>query len=602
MKFVLIFLGIFFTSQLIAQCTGSEPAVDLGPDTVLCQGTSLTLNAPAGFNYYSWSTGTTGNSIVVTTDGTYSLDAVITGTNLVLNGNFQGGTTAAANNFTSSYAPGSGGSWGLLSNPGQYAISTSPNLTHTNFMNCGDHTSGTGNMLIANGASTANTTVWTQTVTVTPGTDYLFSFWEMNVLNDPAVSNLQLYINGVAISAVVPTPATGCSWVVNDGTWNSGASTSAILSIVNQSTASSGNDFAIDDIFFAPVCVVTDSINVVYDTVQVNAGSDITFCANEPEILTASSSVAITDYTWSNGNQGAVATPLTTGTYTVTGTSVNGCVDSDDAQVTIIAMDWNISQILTGPTDCGASTGYVSVMTSGTFQDPPTYTWSGPGAGSPNFINASVFSSLSTGWYYLTIESNGCFRYDSAQVVPNNPPIAQLNAAPTSGIWPLAVNLTNTSQNGNSYYWDFGNGNTATVPDLTGQYQIYDTTGVYMVMLVAINGNCTDTAYVTITVNEPPVIPPVVPVSLETSNVFSPNNDGVNEVFSFKLENITTLDVTVLNRWGQVVYESSGANFSWDGKTADGVVVEAGVYFYTYKATGAQQENFEGHGFLHLVR
>lgn len=602
MKLLIGIAFLFFSIHTIAQCNGSEPTIDLGNDAILCQGELLELNAPSGFDYYNWSNGSAADSLIVSSTGAYFVEAGIIGGNLVLNGNFQGGTTAAANNFTTAYAPGSGGTYGLLSTAGQYAISTSPSLVHNNFMLCGDHTTGTGNMLIANGASTANTTVWSQTVNVTPGTNYIFSFWQTNVLNAVEVSNLQLYINNVPISSIVPTNTTGCSWQENNGVWNSAASTQAILSIVNQSVLSSGNDFAIDDIFFAPICIVSDTINIIYDTIQVNAGTDIQFCANESENLTATANVAVTDWSWSSGESTAQITPLTAGMYTVTGTSVNGCTSSDAVNVAITAMDWDIDQVIMGPSDCGVNNGYVSVMTSGTFSDPASYNWSGPGPNSTNDIDASVFTDLSPGWYYLVIESDGCYRYDSVQVIPNNPPVAAISATPTSGIYPVTVDITNSSQNSNDYYWDFGNGNTTTSTDLSGQQQVYDTTGVYTIMLIAANGNCSDTTYVTITVNEPPVIPPTVPVSLETSNVFTPNGDGVNDVYAFKLENITELDLVILNRWGQVMFQSTDLVVTWNGKTLIGMDAPAGVYFYNYKAVGAQNEQFEGHGFIHLVK
>jgi len=602
MKALTVIFTFFFALSAYTQCNGTEPQINLGNDTVICANQTLDLIAPAGFDYYSWSTGAMSNTITVTNSGEYSVNAGIVGSNLVLNPDFQGGTTAASNNFTTSYTPGTGGSFGLLSNPGTYAISTSPSLVHTNFSNCGDHTSGTGNMLIANGSSTPNTNVWSQTITVLPNTNYLFAFWQMNVLNATEVSNLQLYINNVPISNIVPTSTTGCVWQENSGMWNSMGATQAILSIVNQSTLSSGNDFAIDDIYFAQICVVSDTINVEYDTLQVNAGTDLLFCANESDDLVATANMPGTIFNWSSGETTATITPTASGIYTVTGTSVNGCTDTDEANVSITAMDWDIDQVLSGPTNCGENNGYVSVITSGTFQDPPMYTWTGPGAGNPNFINASVWDNLSVGWYFIEIESNGCYRYDSVQVIPSDPPIAAVSATPTSGIYPLNVNLQNSSQNANTYFWDFGNGNTATVNDLSSQNQTYDTTGVYTVMLIASNGNCSDTAYVTITVNEPPVIPPVVPVSLETSNVFTPNGDEVNDTYSFKMENIVELELTILNRWGQVVFEGDELTPEWDGKHFSGTEAEDGVYFYIFKAVGAQDEPFEGQGFIHLIR
>ena len=235
--------------------------IDLGNDTSFCTGNSITLDAGPGFDFYDWSNGASTQTISVNQTGTYSVEAGIPTNNLVINGDFEGGITAASNNFTTGYGVGTGGAWGLLSAAGQYAITTSPSLVHNNFPVCADHTSGIGNMFVANGSSVPNINVWSQTVTVNPATDYLFSFWATRVSTDPAGSDLQLYINGVAIGPVNST-TTNCTWVQAADLWNSGPVSTAILSIVNQSTSGSGNDFALDDITFSPVCSTIDSIDV----------------------------------------------------------------------------------------------------------------------------------------------------------------------------------------------------------------------------------------------------------------------------------------------------------------------------------------------------
>ena len=168
----------------------------------------------AGASNYLWNTSATSQSITVNQSGTYSVTGGIPMTNIVQNGDFEGGTTAASNNFTTGYAVGSGGAWGLLSNAGEWAITTAANLVHNNFPGCTDHTTGATNMFVANGASVANTVVWSQTVPVTANTDYLFSFWAMRVSNDP---------NARSICDAVLTPTPGkipfslCSELLEEG-------------------------------------------------------------------------------------------------------------------------------------------------------------------------------------------------------------------------------------------------------------------------------------------------------------------------------------------------------------------------------------------------
>lgn len=53
-----------------------------------------------------------------------------------------------------------------------------------------------------------------------------------------------------------------CTWQNFYAVWNSGPVTSANICIVNQNTAQSGNDFAVDDIVFSPTCRVSDTVRL----------------------------------------------------------------------------------------------------------------------------------------------------------------------------------------------------------------------------------------------------------------------------------------------------------------------------------------------------
>jgi gliding motility-associated-like protein len=318
--------------------------VNLGPDIHHCNPQAVTLNAGNNHDIYQWSNGATTPTITVSAPGTYSVIAKKMGSNLLQHGDFQGGTTNTANGFTTDYIPGTGGAWGLLSNPGQYAISTNPQLTHNNFSSCGDHTTGTGNMFIANGASVPNTVVWSQTVNVNPNQDYSFSFWAMNVVNDPNVSNLQLYINGAPIGPVNQTSTTPCTWTQINDTWNSGAATQAVLSIVNQSSAQGGNDFAIDDIIFTTYCTYYDTVKVTFSNSTIQASANTTICEGSSVTLTANANSVVPNttftYNWNGqGNSGNTlqVSPTQTTNYIVYATDQYGCNTSFKTIVVTIA-------------------------------------------------------------------------------------------------------------------------------------------------------------------------------------------------------------------------------------------------------------------------
>lgn len=309
------------------------PVMNLGPDTTICDGASLTINAPAGFDNYTWSTGATTQSINVTQAGTYFVDASVQMGNTISNGDFENGNTG----FSTQYTVGTGGGWGLLSNPGTYAITTSPSLVHNNFSPCGDHTSGAGNMMVVNGSSVANTNVWCQTVTVTPNTDYSFSCWITNALNDPNVANLQFFVNGVPIGSIFNTAPNGCNWQQFSDTWNSGAATSANICIVNQNTSGGGNDFAIDDITFSPFCTTSDTIVVsVESPTQLITSTDPTCVGGANGEVHVDNSLAI-EYSMDAGANWQVDSffvGLTQGTYTICSRTALGCMVCEDVTLT----------------------------------------------------------------------------------------------------------------------------------------------------------------------------------------------------------------------------------------------------------------------------
>ena len=76
----------------------------------------------------------------------------------------------------------------------------------------------------------------------------------------------------------------------------------------------------------------------------------------------------------------------------------------------------------------------------------------------------------------------------------------------------------------------------------------------------------------------------------------------MNDVFYLDTKETSKVNLIILNRWGNKVYEFTGSSPAWNGKTQSGLDADEGVYFYKYIATGLHGEKIEGHGFLHLIR
>ena len=86
----------------------------------------------------------------------------------------------------------------------------------------------------------------------------------------------------------------------------------------------------------------------------------------------------------------------------------------------------------------------------------------------------------------------------------------------------------------------------------------------------------------------------LVETEIEFPNVFSPNNDGINDFFDLSF---SMIEYKIINRWGNLIFDSKDMNSkTWDG-TFNGQKCNEGVYFYI-----AIVGEIELKGFVELVR
>ena len=433
---ILITVISFFVSNTItAQCISGVPF--LGNDTAICIGQNISLSAPTGYLNYLWNTGATSTSINTNAPGTYWCKASKMGTaNLVTNGDFSAGNTG----FSTGHVYGTGGAWGLLSNAGQYAISTNANLTHNNFPSCGDHTTGTGNYMIVNGSSSANLSVWCQTITVSPNTTYYFSAWITSVVSSsPAI--LSFTVNGSSLGPNHNVSSITCNWQNYFQTWTSGpATTTATICITNQNTAGGGNDFGLDDISFRPECIVQDTILVnTIPSPPTDLGPDTTICNGDTIQMDATDTTNST-YLWSNGVTTPILNVYSDTTVTVTVTRGN-CSTSDTRIVFVIDsphVNFGNDTVL-----CAGSSLNLSMSASNA-----TYSWSN------NMVSSFIFANQDTTYWGTATNMCGSdsdtidISLDSVLIVDLGPPDTVLCTGDTYTITSNVV--------GDSYLWNNG--------------------------------------------------------------------------------------------------------------------------------------------------
>jgi gliding motility-associated-like protein len=386
----------------------------------------------------------------------------------------------------------------------------------------------------------------------------------------------------------LPSGVTSSS--INDATFTSAGIytitvTNTLTGCVTTST-NSANTFTVYQNTVPPIANIT----------AISTNSTIG-CGGNSSTVTLSSTTSSTNttVTWLPGSQTTPTLDVTSaGIYTlVVVDAVNGC--SVSTQYTVSGSSTPPQNVDAGSNvsiPCGSLSTQLNGTTTST--DVVTYDWSGPSASSitsaTNIPNPTVTES---GIYTLTVTnpSNGCTATATVNVVQSTV-TASITANPTEGISPLTVNFDGSASTGaTNYSWTFGDGN---VSGVVNPSNIFTQAGSYTVTLIASASPCSDTATIVIVVN--------AGLTLEIPNVFTPNNDGSNDIFTIKSTGVKEISLQIFNRWGQKLYEFSGPKASWDGKVPSGEGAPEGTYFYFVKATGFDDKEIERNGTVSLFR
>lgn len=248
--------------------TAPAQTITVRNDTTICKDANVQLTA-SGASSYNWTANPADPSLTnpaiasptvqPTQTTVYSLNAQSSySRNLIYNGGFELGNTGFASDYTylSSNPSGDQKAYGIINNANNWSSFFSSSCVANG---------GAGNMMVVDGSTTANDTVWCQTVPVLPNTNYTFSYLLQSVGINPS-ARMDVLINGSPIGNF-NAPGSLCNWVPVSHGWNSGVATTAKICIIDRETAQLGNDFAIDDIRFTYNATCFFSKNV---TITVN--------------------------------------------------------------------------------------------------------------------------------------------------------------------------------------------------------------------------------------------------------------------------------------------------------------------------------------------
>ena len=202
----------------------------------------------------------------------------------------------------------------------------------------------------------------------------------------------------------------------------------------------------------------------------------------------------------------------------------------------------------------------------------------------------------------LTVTSDsGCVSSLSKNnyITVNPTPVANFTVQPhTTTILDPVVSIKDASSGAVLWNWNFGDGS---APFTTGintdaiPYTYADTGAYTITLIVSTQNNCIDSAYQTIII-EPDVV-------FYIPNAFTPNGDDINDSFSAKGLFINKYEMTIFDRWGNLVFFTDDIDKPWDGKANHGSeIAQADVYIYSINITDLKKEKYFYKGIVTLVR
>lgn len=316
--------------------------------------------------------------------------------------------------------------------------------------------------------------------------------------------------------------------------WSTGATTQTIQASaigVYKATVSNG------------VCSVADSINI-QQYALLDLGQDTTLCEGQSLVLKAPQFAA--SYQWSTGAASQTITVSSAGLYWV---KVNWAFCQTIDTINIVMKTYPIVSL---PPLLQICPGDSMVLNPGINNDV-TYQWS-TGEGTPSIM---VFLG---GTYNVSISNGPCMVWDTSHVIETSPITLQDKIT----LCDAESYLLDAGPGASSYLWS--NGETSQTIELKGP-------GKYWVVKNAGDCKLSDTSLVDGSMGSGVLWVP---------NSFTPNGDLLNDYFEIKGIDITSFQLMIFNRWGELVYETSKMESFWEG-AKNGKFLGEDVYIWKIK-------------------
>lgn len=288
-----------------------------------------------------------------------------------------------------------------------------------------------------------------------------------------------------------------------------------------------------------------------------------------------------------------------------------GSINNNTAQNTYYTnnnnLDTSIRFIFTSNSDCGVLrdtfVAHITKRITPTFSISDTsicekedsiYLYPDANKGYFSGINASITPA----WFpnkaglqtiYYIVKHGACIDSAKKMVLVNPLPNAGFSVSPTTTTVIGKLVLVLPVSTSGKHYWTY-DGQTKNSISITtskiGKFKIFH-------RLVDTLTGCEDTASNYLIVDDEE--------QLFISNIFTPNNDSINDYFYASGVNIDKFYMMIYNRWGAKLFVTERLDYGWDGRVKSALAPD-GVYFYLVKAQGKSGKKYEFKGTLTLVR
>lgn len=346
-------------------------------------------------------------------------------------------------------------------------------------------------------------------------------------------------------------------------------------------------------------CTISNNITISQpDLLTVNTVTENISCFEFNDgnaIATANGGTEPYNFNWNTNanNNNNQSTNIEDGNYGVTVTDINNCTATNNFIIT--QPDELLASVTTIDATCFESFDGEASLTVNGGTLAYTYDWS-------NIVfSESTNSTLERGDYTVTItDANGCSLIQTFTI--GSPPPNAVDARIIDGDASLffgdtteigAFNISANVPNNEivSFVWTE---NSSLSCDTCAQSLAYPLfTSLYQVVMTDIRG-CIATDTVTIFVDTEDKI-------LYVPNAFSPDGDGINDVFYVYGAGISGINFSVFNRWGEKVFQSNSQQLGWDG-AYKGTIMYPGAFVYYVEATYLDGDKKTKKGSVTLIR